>query len=96
VGEFFAISVVLHHRRVLPDDPRPQAGRRSQGPVSWVRRPLRRVGPAAAGDVVGLHMEESSHSWATEEEQLEGCGCDVGQRADESGGLARPFMAWPT
>jgi hypothetical protein len=42
---------------------------------------------AHVGDVVGLHMEESSHSWATEEEQLEGCGCDVDHRADEGGGL---------
>jgi hypothetical protein len=39
------------------------------------------------GDVVGLHMEESSQSWATEEEQLEGCGCDVDYRADEGGGF---------
>jgi hypothetical protein len=42
---------------------------------------------AHVGDVVGLDMEESSHLWATEEEQLEGCGCDVGQRADEGDGL---------
>jgi hypothetical protein len=42
---------------------------------------------AHVGDVVGLHVEESSHSWATEEEELEGCGCDVDHRADQGGGL---------
>jgi hypothetical protein len=42
---------------------------------------------AHVGDVVGLDMEESSHSWAIEEEQLEGCGCDVDHRADERDSL---------
>jgi hypothetical protein len=44
----------------------------------------------AVGDVVGPHVE-GARSWAADEEQLKGCGCDVDHRADEGGGLARPF-----
>ena len=56
-------------------------------PASRLRKADAECPHAHVGDVVGLDMEESSHSWATEEEQLEGCGCDIGQRADEGDGL---------
>src|SRR5215216_5708500 len=42
---------------------------------------------AHVGDVVRLYTEEGSHPGVTEEEHLEGCGCDVDHRADEGGGL---------